>query len=126
MSFFVQETVPSRTEKRMLQECGLGEQKITFIKNENFTDFREKLVEAFPKMGTGGGFYLLRTAVTARNALELIRCPPAGYNSKYLSDRCGLGQSMVYIRPLQSSLYMSPAKCGTEKVIEVQLRVALN
>ena len=115
----MQETAPNRREKRSLQECGLGEQNITFIKNESFSDFRGKLFEAFPKLSAGGGFHLLRTAVSSRTSLEVIRCPPAGYNSKYLCDRCGLGQCMVFIRPLQSTLSMSPAKCETEKVIEL-------
>ena len=105
ISFFSCRKQLHRKEKRTLLE----EQNITFIKNENFFDFRGKLVEAFPKLSARRGFHLLRTAVTSRTRLEVKRYPPAGYNSKYLCDRRGLGQCMVSIRPLQSTLSMSPA-----------------
>lgn len=102
--------IPSRQERRELQESGLGEMKITMSKTNSFVDLRQKLSDFFPKLKEAGGFQLLRSAVGSRSLLDVIRVPPEGYSAQYLADRCGLGQSMVYVRPLQTSLSLSPAK----------------
>ncbi|WAR07977.1 hypothetical protein MAR_017935 [Mya arenaria] len=111
-----QDGTPSREEKRVLQEAGLGEIKITIPKTNSFIDLRQKLSEFFPKLKEAGGFQLLRSAVGSRNLLEVIRLPPEGYTTQYLADRCGLGQAIIYVRPLQTCLSVSPVKSqsGTE------------
>ncbi|WAR07903.1 hypothetical protein MAR_017861 [Mya arenaria] len=97
-------------KKRVLQEAGLGEIKITIPKTNSFIDLRQKLSEFFPKLKEAGGFQLLRSAVGSRNLLEVIRLPPEGYTTQYLADRCGLGQAMIYVRQLQTCLSVSPVK----------------
>nr|XP_022311180.1 uncharacterized protein LOC111116475 [Crassostrea virginica] len=44
------DTVPSKEEKKLLFEAGLGEKKITFVKNNTPKDFTKKLEENYPKM----------------------------------------------------------------------------
>lgn len=48
-------------ERQALLEAGLGEKKISIGNIDcNAEEFREKLLEEFPKLKEGGGFELLR------------------------------------------------------------------
>lgn len=91
--------------------------KITMPKTNRHVDFRNKLSEFFPKLKAAGGVQLLRTAVGCSSSLEVIRVPPEGYSAQYLADRCGLGQAMIYVRPLQTSLSVSPLKSESGMVM---------
>lgn len=94
-------------------EAGLGEKKITFVKNNIPEDFTKKLEENYPKMKGCGGYELLRTATSSRIELELIRPGSNGYTSEYLSNSY-LGQATCFIRPIQIDLDISPV--GEEHV----------
>ncbi|XP_078330326.1 uncharacterized protein LOC111102048 isoform X4 [Crassostrea virginica] len=100
------DTVPSKEEKKLLFEAGLGEKKITFVKNNIPEDFTKKL-ENYPKMKGCGGYELLRTATSSRIELELIRPGSNGYTSEYLFNSY-LGQATCFIRPIQIDLDISP------------------
>ena len=97
--------VPSREEKVILKEAGLGEKKITFEKYGGYQQLQSSLLKEFPKLSEGGGFQLLRSS-GARRSLDLIPIPTMGYRIPYLKD-C-LGQAIGYIRPLQKDLDRSP------------------
>jgi hypothetical protein len=56
------------------------------------------------------GVELLNTALTSRLMLEKIIMPASGYTSNYLSDECGLGGAISYIRPVQSSISLDPVQ----------------
>nr|XP_022341452.1 uncharacterized protein LOC111135568 isoform X3 [Crassostrea virginica] len=101
------DTVPSKEEKKLLFEAGLGEKKITFVKNNTSEDFTKKLEENYPKMKGCGGYELLRTATSSRIELKLIRPGSNGYTSEYLSNSY-LGQATCFIRPIQIDLDISP------------------
>ncbi|WAR29844.1 hypothetical protein MAR_003412 [Mya arenaria] len=47
---YTQETVPNREEKFKLHSAGLGEKKLTFVKNSNKIDFERTFEEAYPKL----------------------------------------------------------------------------
>ena len=102
-----EQATPTRERKDILQRAGLGRSKIKFDANTNAIDFKEKLEEVFPKLILGRGFELLRRGPSG-NGLVLIRQPASGYSVKYLRESSGIGQALLYIRPLQMNLDMSP------------------
>ncbi len=102
-----EQATPTRVRKENLQRAGLGRRKIKFDANSTAVQFKEKLEEIFPKLITGGGFDLLRRGPSG-NELVTIRQPPSGYTVKYLRETTGLGQALLYIRPLQLNLDISP------------------
>ena len=94
----------TRARKETLQRAGLGRSKVQFDANANAVSFKQKLEEVFPKHY--GGFELLRRGASG-NGLVVIRPPARGYSAKFLRDSSGLGQAMLYIRPLQMNIDIS-------------------
>ena len=88
--------------KRVLQEAGLGEKKLTLLKNKDPAYLRDALCEHYPKLQEGGGFELLRSA--SRVTLDIIKMPASGYTTHFLSDESGIATAICYIRPLQTNL----------------------
>ena len=67
-----------------------------------------------------GGFDLLRRGASG-NGLVVIRPPASGYSAKYLRDSSGVGQSLLYIRPLLMSIDISTENTdGTDFDLEVR------
>ena len=96
---------PSRAEKFELQQCGLGRRKICFHSKASFTEFQQKLYEEYPKLKEGGGFVIMRTGLNgSNNVLTVVPSPASGYSVPFLRDCSGLGQALVYLRPLQRDL----------------------
>ena len=58
-----------------------------------------ELEEAYPRLKDWGRFELLRSGQRVKD-LVLILSPPGGYSVNFLK-KCGLGQSTIYIRPIQ-------------------------
>jgi hypothetical protein len=102
--------VPDKPGRMALLEAGLGEKRISMIKNKDPEYLRNILYESYDKLKDGGGFELLRTAPTTRLLLEKILMPASGYSSNYLSDESGLGGAICYIRPVQSNLSLDPVQ----------------
>ena len=100
-----QNTTPNREEKEVLQRAGLGRMKIKFDARDNPQNFKEELEKTFGKLMWGGGFELLRRV--PGNNLEVIQPPSVGYSVEHLK-RCGLRQSMIFVRPIQSDLDLTP------------------
>ncbi|CAB4016556.1 G2 M phase-specific E3 ubiquitin- ligase [Paramuricea clavata] len=99
-----QNRVPQRSEKNMLQQCGLGRKKICFNSNSNPAKLNEMLLSHFPKLANGGGFEILRSGGAKATDLVIIHPPPIGYSVPFLRDLSGLGQALAYVRPLQRNL----------------------
>lgn len=104
-----QEATPSRAQKEELQRAGLGRSKIRFDGNATPRAFKEKLEEVFPKLVDGGGFELFRRGSSANELVE-IHPPPSGYSVPFLRDSSGIGQALIFVRPLQMNLDVSPGK----------------
>ena len=100
-----EEKVPNREEKELLQRAGLGRLKIKFNATGSTQTFKEDLENTFPKLMCGGGFELLKRL--PGNNLEVLPPPAIGYSVEHLK-KCGLGQSMLFIRPIQCDLDVSP------------------
>ena len=104
--YFLQETIPDKVLKKRLNEAGLGERKVTFPKNADPKCLRDSLLKTFPKLEFAGGFDLMRS--TSRVCLEVIHPPNCGYTTQFLSEESCIGQAIIYIRPLQKELDMTP------------------
>ena len=78
------------------------------VRDEDPTNFRAKIEDTFPQLKDTGGFQLLRILGTTRSRdLTLIPNPDEGYTVRYLSSPgTGIGQAMIYIRPLQKSIVL--------------------
>lgn len=100
-----EEKVPNREEKELLQRAGLGRLKIKFNATGSTQTFKEDLENTFPKLMCGGGFELLKRL--PGNNLEVLPPPAIGYSVEHLK-KCGIGQSMLFIRPIQCDLDVSP------------------
>ena len=64
--------VPSREEKVILKEAGLGEKRMTYDKYGGYQQMQSSLLKEFLKLSEGGGFQLLRSS-GARRSLDLIQ-----------------------------------------------------
>ena len=104
---------PSREEKESLRVAGLGEKKLVLNKGLCALDVMSELIKAYPKLAEGGGFELLRSGNRLRD-LVLITAPPGGYSVSFLKDS-GIGQSIIYIRPIQTDLDLDPIAINMEK-----------
>ena len=113
--FVFKETAPTREEKEVLQESGLGIKKITIIKDDKAETLSNKLFESYPKLRDGGGFDLLRSVSGSKCALELLTRPSGGFTSNYLANESQLNQALCYIRPIQKNL-------DTTKLIKQQVQ----
>ena len=104
----VQNTQPTRVEKLSLQQAGLGRKTLTFGRNDDALAFVLKIETVYPKIKTGGGFELLRSGASYKE-LVLITPPPSGYTVPFLRESSGIGQALIYVRPMQKSLETDPA-----------------
>ncbi len=102
----VQSTQPSRSDKLSLQAAGLGRKTLTFGLNDDASAFIAKVEAVYPKIKTGGGFDLLRSGATNKE-LMLITPPLSGYTVPFLRESSGIGQAIIYIRPMQRSLELT-------------------
>ena len=82
--------------KLTLLAAGLGRKKLTFGNRHDAPTFKRKMEDAYPKLKEGSGFELLRPG-----ELLLIKPPPSSYTVPFLRDGAGLGQALIYIRPIQ-------------------------
>lgn len=98
-------SVPNKLEKLKMQNAGLGRRKVVMNCRGTAVDVKKDLERVFHKLKESGGFELLRSGVPA-TSLSLLSPPAGGYSVPYLRDGAGLGQALVYIRPLQNDLDM--------------------
>ena len=101
-----QDCPQKREEREISRRAGLGEKKITFRKDASASEVVTELEEAYPKLKQGGGFELLRSGKRMKD-LVLITSPPGGYSVPFLKNS-GLGQSTIYVRPIQMDLNTEP------------------
>lgn len=99
----MQTTKPSRRENLVLQNAGLGQKTITFGRNDDALAFMLKIETVYPRIKSGGGFELLRSGATNKELIVICQ-PPSGYSVPFLKESSGIGQALVYVRPMQKSL----------------------
>ena len=99
---------PGAIERGHLMQAGLGGKSLSFMETSDAEMLHEDLLDAFPKLRTGGGYELLRANERNTRCLDVIPPPPGGYTVEYLKGVAG--QAKVYIRPLQKDLDLSPTE----------------
>ena len=78
----------------------------------------QKLLETFPGLQLCGGYQLCRCAPGSKR-LEVIQPPPTGHTPLALANV--IGQSRVYIRPLQRDI--SLADCSSQSQSDVSVHI---
>ena len=98
---------PSKEQLWDLRKAGLGPSKVVFPdKNADHDEFIEVLENVFPKLKCGGGIQLLQATGGGggQRNLKLLYPSEDGYSVPYLKGPMAVGQSVIYIRPLQIKL----------------------
>ena len=67
-----QDDVPTTQQKYELKNADLGEQKIVFRFSGGYGHLKEKVLECFPRLKTGGGIEFLRTGGPYSRHLVII------------------------------------------------------
>ncbi len=111
-----QERIPTvDADKEELYQAGLGEKEIAFETLEmSQVEFRNLLLEHFPRLKEGGGFQLLKGLPNSRNMEVLsmaVHTSPA-----LLKQR--VGASRTYIRPVQRDLDLTAVE-GTAEAVSI-------
>ena len=109
-----QDTVPSTVAaKEALVQSVLGEKKVEVEEELSPQQFKEVIIENFPKLKDSGGFELLRCRPNSRQ-LEPISFTVAS-SPKLLKTI--IGNSRIYIRPIQCNLDTSPAEVEDDTLL---------
>ena len=91
--------VPSNKAK--LDSSGLGERRLTLSSRDNAHDLHSRLLSTFTKLDGCGGYELLRAQPNCKT-LYPIPVPQTGYTPVALKEI--VGNSRIYIRPMQKSI----------------------
>ena len=96
-------TVPmSKGTKEAHAAIGLmGEKVISLPSNGSAKDLHQQILETFPPLASCGGYTLLRCMGKSKS-LEIMEPPSGGHTPLSLS--AVVGQSRVYVRPLQRDI----------------------
>ena len=119
-------TAPRKgSERQLLISAGLWEKLVTFPNMDcPPEEYRDHLLETFPKLKDAGGFELMR-CIPNSNQLECL--PPLALHSPRNTQEC-VGKSKVYIRPIQKDLSLSPLEQdldGTYVSVHIILQLIL-
>lgn len=102
-------------DKEELYQAGLGEKEIAFKTLEmSQVEFRNLLLEHFPRLKEGGGFQLLKGLLNSRN-MEVLSM--AVHTSRALLKQ-RVGASRTYIRPVQRDLDLTAVE-GTAEAVSI-------
>lgn len=104
---------PTNVEMDQLRKAGLGKRKIVFPnKDADHYGLVKHLEAGYPKLKSGGGFELLKGVGGGSGARSLESLPlgPNGYSIRYLRETLCIGQAVLYIKPLQVELDMTPGE----------------
>ena len=113
-----QERIPTvDADKEELYQAGLGEKEVAFETLDiSQVEFRNLLLEHFPRLKEGGGFQLLKGLPNSRNMEVLsmaVHTSPA-----MLKQRVGV--SRTYIRPVQRDLDLTAVE-GTPEAVSIYI-----
>ncbi|XP_065058553.1 uncharacterized protein LOC135686279 [Rhopilema esculentum] len=107
-----------------LKEAGIGKRKVRFDdKNASHGKVRQVLETVYPKLKSqAGAFEMLRADRGGTNCdLNIIPMSPNGYNLQHLKESVG-GNTIIYVRPMQSSLSLSKVTTATDDAIRSKCR----
>lgn len=94
--------VPSlRSAREALSTMGLGEKELTLPNGASAEELHALLLTSYPQLSSSGGYSFLRCMGKTKN-LKVLEPPPGGHTPLSLSAM--VGQSKVYVRPLQCDI----------------------
>ena len=105
----------SKGIKEALSNLGLGEKIISLPSNSNAADLHKVILDTFPPLASCGGYTVLKCA-GKNKTLEIIDPPVGGHTPLSLS--AVVGQSRVYLRPLQKDI-LPPAVTSADGETQV-------
>ena len=91
----------ARSARDALGAINLGEKTLSMQTDVSAGEFHEKLLQLFPPLSACGGYTLLRCVGNSKS-LQVIDPPPGGHTPVSLA--ASVGQSRIYVRPLQRSI----------------------
>lgn len=95
-------TVPmSKSSKEALAAVGLGEKVLSLRCNGSAEELHNLLLETFPPLVLCGGYTLWKGMAKSKK-LEILEPPPGGHTPISISGV--VGQSRVYVKPLQRDI----------------------
>ena len=106
----------ARAQKLALTSSGLGEKQLSISFNSSAEELHQALLNLFPPLRSCGGYDLLRCGQGSR---MLIAIPGSATGYTPASLAAVVGQSRIYIRPLQSDIAL--ASCSSSEVSSVTL-----
>jgi hypothetical protein len=99
------ENVPtSKAQKQAHEASGLGEKKVEVPFTATPDELHQVILATFPALEMCGGYQLCRCAAGSKR-LKVIQSPVTGHTPLTLADV--IGQSRVYIRPLQRDVSLA-------------------
>ena len=99
----------ARAHKLALTSSGLGEKQLTISFNSIAEELHQALLNLYPPLRSCGGYDLLRSGQGSR-VLIAIPISTGGYIPASLA--AVVGQSRIYIRPLQRDLALAGSSSG--------------
>ena len=99
----------ARAQKLALTSSGLGEKQLTISFNSTAEELHQALLNLYPPLRSCGGYDLLRGGQGSR-MLIAIPISTGGYTPASLA--AVVGQSRIYIRPLQRDLALASSSSG--------------
>ncbi|KAM4594063.1 uncharacterized protein V3H82_025842 isoform 1-T1 [Fundulus diaphanus] len=114
VNFFLLEKQRSKTpkgdEELQLILAGLGKRSLSVTESLTHTELTDLLINAFPRLGSINGGWLLYKSTGGGGQRRLIVIPPDsdGYSGHQLKAVSGNGKCTLYITPLQEQIETSP------------------
>ena len=104
----------ARAQKLALASSGLGEKQITISFNSSAEELHQALLNLYPPLRSCGGYDLLRCGQGSRMLIP-IPSSTCGYTPASLA--AVVGQSRIYIHPLQSDITLAGSSSREVSII---------
>jgi hypothetical protein len=103
----------SKGFKDTLASFGLGEKVVSLRSDATPEHLHSVLIRTYPLLQSCGGYTILKCEGTTK-LLQVIDAPPGGHSPLSLSS---IGQSRIYIRPLQRDIVLTQNRLGKVSLI---------
>ncbi|XP_065132824.1 uncharacterized protein [Paramisgurnus dabryanus] len=108
---------PSPADEVQLLQAGLGKRNLTMPEDLTHSEVSSLFGDAYPKMKSASGGWLLYKATGGQGRRRLHLVPPEseGYCGSTIRSATGGGKTMLYIVPIQDEFDLSPLPSDAEE-----------
>ncbi|XP_041964759.1 uncharacterized protein LOC121723270 isoform X2 [Alosa sapidissima] len=101
---------PTGEEELQLMLAGLGKRSLALTESTTHTELTDLLLEAYPKLGTISGGWMLHKSTGGGGQRKLVVIPPdsEGYTGQQIKSVTGNGKYTLFIAPLQEQIDRTP------------------